>query len=187
MSGQLTGLLTGLQARVKENSSVIAFYVHCCSHDINLSLMDVACWLCSAKVFFGNTYTAFGHWASRGLTNYKNRRPCYWRELSSRWGAFQIQGGRLGSRPKKQWHRVHKALRCIKHLTSSTPRATSEAHGLLSKHIWVYVHVGVLKQFSEEHTFCQTTLKESVYLQVNTAMWHNYGSDQNNTQMRLYW
>lgn len=55
----MSGQLTGLQARVKQNCSDKAFYVHCCAHNLNLILMDAACCLCSAKLFFGTLETLY--------------------------------------------------------------------------------------------------------------------------------
>lgn len=48
----MSGQLTELPARVKQNCSEKALYVHCCAHNFNLVLMDATCSLCSAEVFF---------------------------------------------------------------------------------------------------------------------------------------
>lgn len=51
-SRTMSGQLTELPARVKQNCSEKALYAHCCAHNFNIVLIDTTCCLSSAKLFF---------------------------------------------------------------------------------------------------------------------------------------
>ena len=136
----MSGQLTGLQARVKQNCSDKAFYVHCCAHNLNLILMDAACCLCSAKDFFC-TLENLCCFLTSSLPRFKileeeqeimqlERTILTLKSLSdTRWASRkQATEAVIQSLPA-----ILKALSRIQHHHNSTAMVASEADRLLSK------------------------------------------------------
>lgn len=136
----MSGHLTGLQTKVKQQCSQKAFYVHCCAHNLNLILLDVACSLCSAKLFFGTLESHFCFLTS-SLPRFKILEEeqanmqlegtiLTLKKLSdTRWASRKMATEDvIQSRPA-----ILAAVEQIKEHNLTSPKTASEADGLLHK------------------------------------------------------
>ncbi|XP_069823176.1 zinc finger MYM-type protein 1-like [Dendropsophus ebraccatus] len=135
----MSGHLMGLQARVKQQCSEKAFYVHCCAHNLNLVLIDAVCALCSVKNFFGTLETLYLFLTSslpryRILEEEQNKilegTVLTLKRLSdTRWASRkQATEAVIKSLPA-----IVEALCRIKTHNASTPKTAAEADGLVAK------------------------------------------------------
>ncbi|KAJ8364351.1 hypothetical protein SKAU_G00131820 [Synaphobranchus kaupii] len=136
----MSGHLSGLQAKIKQHCSQKAFYVHCCAHNLNLILLDAACSLCGAKLFFGTLESLYCFLTS-SLPRFKI--------LEEEQANMQLEGTiltlkrlsdtRWASRKQateaviQSLPAILAALERIKEHNLTSPKTASEADGLLHK------------------------------------------------------
>uniref|UniRef100_A0A667Y992 TTF-type domain-containing protein n=1 Tax=Myripristis murdjan TaxID=586833 RepID=A0A667Y992_9TELE len=136
----MSGHLSGLQTRVKQQCSEKAFYVHCCAHNLNLILLDAACSMGDAKLFFGTLESLYCFLTS-SLPRFKileeeqanmqlEETILTLKRLSdTRWASRkQATESVIQSLPA-----IAAALERIKEHDHTSPKTAAEADGLLHK------------------------------------------------------
>ena len=164
-AANMSGKLSGLQARVKEKND-LAYYVHCCAHKLNLILSSTCSSITEVVTFFGNIEKLY--------TFLTSSQP--------RYTTFEKTQKELGLSKKLQklcetrWYCKHSAVQAIKHNyaallltlerimeTDGNPTSVAEANALL-EHISRVEFLLLLEIWEEVlgRTFCLSNyLQES--------------------------
>lgn len=136
----MSGHISGLQARIKETCTDKAFYVHCCAHNLNLILLDAACSCNSAKLFFGTLESLYCFLTS-SLPRFKilEEEQDNMKLDSTVLTLKSLSDTRWASRKQateaviQSFPAILKALDRIQNHSHTSPKAASDAQGLLSK------------------------------------------------------
>lgn len=171
-ASNMSGRLTGLQARVKAQNE-LAYYVHCCAHKLNLVLADACSSVTEVTIFFGNIEKIYTFITS------SQPRLVMFEKVQAELGLTKV----LQRICETRWYCKHSAVQSIKHnfpallivleriqTTDQKPTTVAEARGLLS-YISTFEFILLLEIWEDVlgNTFCLSNYLQSQTMDVLTA------------------